>query len=345
MKKLNVKNITRSNIQSLKPYSSARDEFHGDARVFLDANENPFPSSYNRYPDPYQIELKRVISELKGVPVDYIFLGNGSDEAIDLLFRSFCEPGKDSVIIPQPTYGMYTVSANINNVAVKSCALTSDFDIDEIRIKELYDDTTRLIFLCSPNNPSGNLLSTEKVLHIIESFDGLVVIDEAYIDFTDTPGFISYLKEFENLVILQTLSKAWGLAGIRLGMCFANPAVITILNKIKPPYNINSITQTIAIDALSEATKKESWVRAIIAERDLLSQKLNELSVTEFIYPSDANFILAKVKDARSIYEKLVAKGLIVRDRSTVELCEGCLRITVGTSEENKQLIEAMQSL
>ncbi|MDZ7650043.1 MAG: histidinol-phosphate transaminase [Cytophagales bacterium] len=333
----------RKNVLKLKPYSSARDDFKGTASVYLDANENPHTALYNRYPDPHQHKLKQKISALKkGIPVNQIFLGNGSDEPIDLMIRAFCEPGIDNVLIPQPTYGMYTVSAEINNVAIKIVKLTADFDLDVESIKKSWNDHTKLIFLCSPNNPSGNLLSVDKIIQILKDFKGIVIVDEAYIDFTNFPGFIPMLNQFPNLVVLQTLSKAWGLAALRVGMCFASSEIIAILNKIKPPYNISIVSQTAAEEGLDNEALKNEWVVKIIAERNKLERELQKIKIVKKIFPSDANFLLVKVTQAKDVYQKLVERGIIVRDRSNVILCEDCLRITIGTEEENRTLINEL---
>lgn len=340
-----LEKIVRKNVLKLRPYSSARDEFQGEASVFLDANENPYPSSYNRYPDPQQLALKKKIAALKQLPAEQILLGNGSDEPIDLLFRAFCEPGIDKVLIPRPTYGMYTVSAEINDVRIQAVPLTNDFDLDVDATMKAADSKTKLIFLCSPNNPSGNLLSAEKVQDIISRFHGIVVVDEAYIDFTGTPGFLPLLNRYPNLVVLQTLSKAWGLAGIRLGMCFASQPIISLLNKIKPPYNISTLSQEAALEALNHEQQKNEQVEQLIAERKKLEIELKKNILVSRVYPSDANFLLVKVSNAKNIYDKLVKKGIIVRDRSNVVLCEECLRITVGTPEENKILLSELMNL
>jgi histidinol-phosphate aminotransferase len=343
--KLDIDSLVRKNIQRLKPYSSARDEFQGTASVFLDANESPNPSPYNRYPDPLQKELKSKISSIKKVTPENIFLGNGSDEPIDLLFRAFCEPGIDNVVIPQPTYGMYSVSANINNIEIKQVSLTPDFDLDVTAIKNCWDNNSKLLFLCSPNNPSGNLLSREKIIELVNSFHGLVIVDEAYIDFTNQPSFSQRLNEFNNLVILQTLSKAWGLAAIRLGMCFANKAIIQVLNKIKSPYNISILTQQIALKELEMEDRKEKWVKEILDERENLIQQLKSIKSVINVYPSDANFVLAKMKDAKLMYQKLIEREIVVRDRSSVILCDNCLRITVGTKTENQKMLNALMTI
>jgi histidinol-phosphate aminotransferase len=299
----------------------------------------------NRYPDPHQKKLKQKIASLKNVGEDQIFLGNGSDEAIDLLIRAFCEPSTDEILIPQPTYGMYAVSAAINNVQVNQVSLTNDFDIDIDATLQAITPKTKLIFLCSPNNPSGNLLSNEKIMKVLNSFSGIVVVDEAYIDFTSSPGFGSRLNEFQNLVVLQTLSKAWGLAGIRLGMCFASKEIISILNKIKPPYNISGATQSIAQECLNKPEIKEDQVKEILSQRKQLAEGLSSIKIVEHTYKSDANFLLAKVKDAKQVYQKLLDKGIVIRDRSNVLLCDDCLRITVGTPEENKVLLAELKKI
>ena len=342
---LPLEKLVRKNVWRLKPYSSARDDFQGSASVYLDANENPNPSPYNRYPDPHQYKLKEKISNIKYVPADQIFLGNGSDEPIDLLIRAFCEPGIDNVLIPQPTYGMYTVSAEINNVEIKSIPLTPEFDLDLTRISDAWDDHTKLIFLCSPNNPSGNLLDPEKIKTVLTQFQGIVVVDEAYIDFTNDAGFVPLLKIYPNLVVLQTLSKAWGLAAIRLGMCFASKEIIAVLNKIKPPYNISILSQQTALEELHFEVRKNRWVSEIISERDKLKANLINIKAVEKVYPSDANFLLVKIAHARKAYDALVKKGIIVRDRSNVVLCDDCLRITVGSQQENKILLNELKHL
>jgi histidinol-phosphate aminotransferase len=340
-----LEKLVRKNISKLKPYSSARDEYQGTASIYLDANENPHPSQYNRYPDPHQLKVKEKISTIKKIPVNQIFLGNGSDEPIDLLIRAFCEPGIDKVLIPQPTYGMYTVSAEINNVEIKTIKLTTAFDIDFNAISEAWDEHTKLIFLCSPNNPSGNLLDPEKIKAILDQFEGIVIVDEAYIDFTNYPGFVPLLKTYPNLVVLQTLSKAWGLAAIRVGMCFASAEIIAVLNKIKPPYNINIVSQLIALEELHFEVRKNRWVSEIITEREKLRQGLSKIDSVKKVYPSDANFLLVKIANARSVYEALVKKGIIVRDRSNVILCDECLRITIGTQQENQILLNELKQV
>ncbi|HCW06866.1 MAG TPA: histidinol-phosphate transaminase [Cytophagales bacterium] len=342
---MDIRKLIRPNVQKLKPYSSARDEFEGEATVFLDANENPYASNYNRYPDPHQKKLKERISQIKNIEANKIFLGNGSDEAIDLLYRAFCEPGIDEVLIPEPTYGMYSVSANINNIKINSVKLTSDFDIDVESIHKSITPSTKLIFFCSPNNPSSNLLTASRIIQVLESFQGLVIVDEAYIDFTSTESFTTKLNGYANLVVLQTLSKAWGLASLRLGMCFASKEIISVLNKIKPPYNISGAIQEIVLNQLSDTTAFNAHLTEVLKQRKLLSEKLKEVSVVQHLFPSDANFILVRVKNAREIYNQLLSKGIVVRDRSSVVLCNDCLRITVGTPEENEILITELKNL
>jgi histidinol-phosphate aminotransferase len=345
---MDINNLQRENIKNLRPYSTARDEYKGQAQVFLDANENSFGSpldhNYNRYPDPLQLDLKDAISKIKGVPIENTFLGNGSDEAIDLLFRAFCEPGRDNVIILPPTYGMYEVSANINNVEVRKVNLLSNYQLDLEGIAEAVDSNTKIIFICSPNNPTGNSIIRTDIETILANFEGLVVIDEAYINFSKQRTFIPELTEYGNLVILQTFSKAWGLAALRLGMAFAARTVIDILNKVKPPYNINQATQDLALKALENVEQVNEWIKITVAERDLLSKELLNLDVVKTVYPSDANFILVEVSDATGIYNYLVEQGIIIRDRSKVTLCEGCLRITIGTSSENEMLVNTLKS-
>ncbi len=340
-----LEKLVRKNVLKLKPYSSARDEFQGTASVYLDANENPYPSPFNRYPDPHQTKLKEKIAGIKNVLVNQIFLGNGSDEPIDLLIRAFCEPGADNILIAQPTYGMYTVSAEINNIEIKAVNLSSEFDIDVDSILETVNDHTKLIFLCSPNNPSGNLLNPEKIKQVLTQFQGIVIVDEAYIDFTNYPGFVPLIDTYPNLVVLQTLSKAWGLAALRLGMCFAGAEIIAILNKIKPPYNINILSQQTALEELHFEVRKNRWVSEIIAEREKLREGLTKIESIMKVYPSDANFLLVKIENARKVYEVLVKKGIILRDRSNVILCNDCLRITIGTQQENQMLLNELKQL
>jgi histidinol-phosphate aminotransferase len=337
--------LVRENVRKMKPYSSARDEFSGEAEVFLDANENPYPSPFNRYPDPLQLKVKRVLSPLKGVLPEQIFLGNGSDEAIDLLIRAFCEPNRDAILITEPTYGMYSVCANVNAVRIVSVTLNENFDIDLSAFPSLNDPAIKIIFLCSPNNPSANLLNRDSILQLLEQFSGIVVVDEAYIDFTSSPSFALELSKYPNLAILQTFSKAWGLAGLRLGMCFASKEIISVLNKIKYPYNVNIRTQELALEALSNSQQKEKWVTEILTQREKLAHALTALAITQKVYPSEANFILVKVTDAHGTYKRLMDMGIIVRDRSNVRLCDNCLRITVGSPQENERLLTALRSI
>ena len=342
----NLNNLTRNNIKSLTPYSSARDEFKEEAKVFLDANENslgsPLMKWYNRYPDPYQWKLKEAIRNVKGIAVENIFLGNGSDECIDLLYRCFCNPGKDNIIICPPTYGMYEVSANINDVEIRKTPLMEDFQLDLIHLENLIDTSTKIIWVCSPNNPTGNSIHHHDVEMLLNNFDGLVVVDEAYINFARQKSFVSLLEEYPNLVVLQTFSKAWGLAALRLGMAFASVDIITILNKVKPPYNINQASQELAIKALEEVGQVNDMIKEIVAMRDALTEVFSSLPFVEKVYPSDANFLLVKIKEARKVYEYLLTKGIVVRDRSNVTLCDNCLRITIGTEKENTLLVDAL---
>lgn len=341
-------NLLRENIKNLTPYSSARDEFKGEASIYLDANENAFGSPlaqhYNRYPDPMQYQVKMRLSAIKGVPIRNIFLGNGSDEAIDILYRSFCNPGVDNVILVPPTYGMYEVSANINDIQIKRVPLTEEYQLNLEGIAEQIDEHTKMIFICSPNNPTGNSMNREDVETLLANFSGLVIVDEAYINFSRQKSFIQELTEYGNLVVLQTLSKAWGLAGLRVGMAFASEEIIEVMNKVKPPYNMNEASQQLALEALQNVDTVNAWIKQTLSERDKLVLSLKEFSFVLDIYPSDANFILVKTTDAKGIYNFLVQHGIIVRDRSKVELCEGSLRITVGTPEENKILINTLQN-
>ena len=341
-----LNNLVRENIKKLVPYSSARDEFSGDAKVFLDANENslgsPLTKWFNRYPDPHQHALKDAISKVKGIAAEHIFLGNGSDECIDLLYRSFCNPGKDNVIICPPTYGMYEVSANINDVQIKKASLTEDFQLDLIHLENLIDDDTKIVWICSPNNPTGNSLNRNDIEMLLNNFNGLVVIDEAYINFSKQKSFIQELTEYPNLVVMQTFSKAWGLAALRLGMTFASTEIINILNKVKPPYNINQATQDLALKALEEVGQVNDMIHHLVDMRNALSEVFEQIPTVEKVYPSDANFILVKIKDARNVYEFLLTKGIVVRDRSNVKLCYDCLRITIGTEKENTALVDAL---
>jgi histidinol-phosphate aminotransferase len=355
----NLDSLVRYNIKKMTAYASARHEFTGNASIFLDANENSFGSpialpsppvegpavKFNRYPDPLQTVLKEKLSTIKGVPSQNIFLGNGSDEAIDLLYRIFCEPGRDNVIIFPPTYGMYEVCAEMNDVKVRKVNLTDNFQLDVGEIEKAIDPFTKLMFICSPNNPTGNSINRTDINIILNNFDGLVVIDEAYINYARQKTFIAELTEYPNLVVLQTLSKAWGLAGLRLGMAFAPASVIEFMNKVKYPYNINTATQSLALEALDNINWVNEHIAATVVEREKLKNDLLQISCTETVFPSDANFLLVKMKNARQIYESLCEKGIIVRDRSKVILCNDCLRITVGTPGENKQLLEALNTL
>lgn len=334
--------LLRPNIRNLKPYSSARDEYSGEAAVFLDANENPFNAPYNRYPDPYQRELKKRIAEIKGVTPENIFLGNGSDEAIDIVIRAFCEPGTDNVVSIAPTYGMYQVAADINNIEVKKVLLTDDFELDTDSLLSATDEHTKIIFLCSPNNPTGNCFQQEDVKKILDGFEGIVVLDEAYIDFAPNKSWLKKLTQYPNLVVLQTFSKAWGMAGIRLGMAFAQNGIINVFSKIKYPYNVNVLTQQKALDLLKENDKMQKWVDELLEERTRLIEVLRTKKFVQKIYPTDANFVLLKTPEPKKIYNYLVDRKIIIRDRSNVALCEGCLRITVGTPEENRELIDAL---
>lgn len=345
----NIADLLRPHIQSIKPYSSARDEYTGKSGVFLDANENPYGpvtgKGYNRYPDPYQRSIKEKLSGIKQVATDHIFLGNGSDEPIDLLIRAFCEPGQDQILIMPPTYGMYRVSADINNVACIEVPLTPDFQINSDAVFEAITPNTKIIFICSPNNPSGNVMAENTIMKILKAFNGLVVIDEAYIDFCALPSWTNKLKDFDNLIVLQTFSKAWGLAALRLGMAFTNPFIIGILNKIKPPYNINGATQELALEALGKEIIKEKMVEDILEERKYLREALSAIPQISTIYPSEANFLLVRIADAHHLYQKLIDELIIVRDRSKVLLCDDCLRITVGTKKENELLVTTLIKL
>lgn len=340
---MNLEQLVRKNIWNLKPYSSARDEFKGEASVFLDANENPLRDNYNRYPDPLQWELKQKIANVKGVAPEQIFLGNGSDEPIDLVIRIFCEPRVDNIVAIDPTYGMYQVCADINDVEYRKVLLNEDFTLDVNRLLSTVDNNTKLIFLCSPNNPTGNLLNRQEVEKVVNSFSGIVVLDEAYIDFASEKSWLAVLDKYPNLIILQTFSKAWGLAAVRLGMAFASPDIIKFFNKVKYPYNVNILTQEFVAKALDHESEKQQWVNILLKGREYLQTELQKLPFVEYIYPTDANFILIKVPDANYIYKKLADKGVIVRNRNSVSLCAGCLRITVGTKEENERLIKELQ--
>ncbi len=343
-----IKALLRPHLLTLKPYSSARDEYGGQEGLFLDANENPFGTpgiteAFNRYPDPYQIELKKAIAKVKGIAQNKIFLGNGSDEPIDLLIRSFCQPAVDKILILPPTYGMYEVSAHINQVTLLEVSLTADYQINLPAVLAAIDAHTKMLFICSPNNPTGNLMNRASILELINQFKGLVVIDEAYIDFASEESLLSELDAHPNLVVLQTFSKAWGMAGLRLGMAFASEAIIHILNQVKAPYNINSLTQKSALKILEYAEGKNQWVREILENKEILTKNLEKLDLVEKVFPSDANFLLVKVKDAPSVFHYLIQEKVIVRDRSRVQLCDNSLRITVGTPEENFILIQTLK--
>jgi histidinol-phosphate aminotransferase len=342
-----IKTLLRKHILNVKPYSSARDEYEGELGIFLDANENTIGSTtpdglYNRYPDPLQWEVKAALSILKNIPAKQIFLGNGSDEPIDLLVRAFCEPYQDNIIQMPPTYGMYQVSADINAVHVVDVRLSDNYQLDASKVLSAVTPFTKIIFICSPNNPTGNNLDSAEILTIIKSFTGLVVVDEAYIDFSSQASFIAKIATCPNLVVLQTFSKAWGLANLRLGMAFASEEVIAVMNRIKPPYNINGVSQQLALEALKNVALKDEMVKEINTERAILAKALSQFSFVLKVNPSDTNFILLKTTDAPGIYKQLVDQKIIVRNRNSVLLCEGCLRITVGTSEENKALLIAL---
>jgi histidinol-phosphate aminotransferase len=344
---MNVERLLRTNIKTIKAYSSARDEYQeaSDDMVFLDANENPFQTSVNRYPDPQQTLVKERLTKIKGIPSSQILLGNGSDEVLDLIFRAFCEPGKDNVITLPPTYGMYKVLADLNAVDITYVTLDSNFEPKVEEILGSQDDNSKLLFLCSPNNPSANSFKAKSIERLINEFNGIVVIDEAYIDFSNQRSWLSRLNEFPNLIVTQTFSKAYGLAGIRLGICCASEFIISILHKIKPPYNVNQLTQTKALERLSTLEEVNEQIKIIVKERDTLTSALNDISFIKHVYPSDANFVLVKVDDANLRYEQLIKKGIVVRNRTNQPLCENCLRFTVGTPEENKQLIETLIQL
>lgn len=343
-----IHSIIRPNIKDLVPYSSARDEFTGEAKVFLDANENslgsPLLKWYNRYPDPHQQALKEKLSHIKGIAPAHIFLGNGSDEAIDILYRAFCEPGRHNVIVCPPTYGMYEVSAHINDVAVRKVPLTEAFQLDLEAMEASVDADTRIIWLCSPNNPTGNSLDRGDIEMILNNFDGIVVVDEAYINFSRHRSFIPDLADYPNLVVLQTLSKAWGLAALRVGMAFASTDIIGIMNRIKPPYNINEAAQQLASDALEEVEQVNEMIRILVTERDRLAEALETHPLVQHVYPSDANFLLVKVNGGRKVYDFLLTQGIVVRDRSTTPGCADCIRITVGTPTENGILLRALDA-
>ena len=347
MNRLNVQELVRENIKGLSPYSSARDEYvsDGSEMVFLDANENPFENGVNRYPDPQQRSLKAILAKQKGVKVNQVLFGNGSDEVLDLIFRAFCEPKEDNIITLPPTYGMYKVLASINNVENREVILTADFEPDVAAILGVMDANSKLLFLCSPNNPTANSFSSDKIVKLLNNFKGIVVIDEAYIDFSKAESWISKLGAYNNLIVTQTLSKAYGMAGIRLGICFASEEIIAILNKIKPPYNVNELTQKSALDRILNVAKVKQEVVDILKERALLSKALLQLNFVKKVYDSDANFVLAKVDNATSRYNQLLKKGIVVRNRTTQPLCENTLRFTVGTKQENEKLIQVLKEI
>ena len=339
-----LKEIVRKNIYSLKPYSSARNEFKGEASIFIDANENPYDTPYNRYPDPLQLQVKEKISALKGVSVENIFLGVGSDEPIDLLYRIFCEPQKDNVVALEPTYGMYAVCADINNVEYRTVSLKENYQFSADDLLAATDENSKIIWLCSPNNPTGNALETAEIEKVLKNFSGIVAVDEAYIDFSSQPSFLKVLKEYPNMVVLQTFSKAWGSAGVRLGMAFASEDIIKIFNKVKYPYNVNVLTQRYAIKLLDNFSQVEKKVKAIFKNREKLEKQLAKIKCIKEVYPTDANFILVKTIDSDAIYKYLIEKGIVARNRNGITLCDNCLRITVGTAEENKQVIAALKN-
>ncbi len=339
---MQITDLIRPNIRSLQPYSTARDEYEGDLGIFLDANESPFNNGYNRYPDPHQARLKSLLSPLKGVARENIFIGNGSDEAIDLLFRIFCEPERSNAISIAPSYGMYEVAADINDVEMRKVLLNDDFSLPVERLLEAADADSRLLFICSPNNPTGNAFPREDIERIVREFPGIVVVDEAYIDFSDKPGLLPILSEYPNLVVLQTLSKAWGMAGLRCGLAFASPEIIGYMNRVKYPYNINVATSAIVERLLEEPVPEH--VKVIKEERKRLAEALAKFPFIKKIYPSDANFLLVKVNDANALYDYLISQKIIVRNRDKVALCKGCLRITVGTPEENQKLLSTLSS-
>ncbi len=344
--KFDIKKIVRHNIETLKAYSSAKDEYTGEANVLLDANENslgsPLTKWYNRYPDPYQKKVKEKLAFIKQIKAEQIFLGNGSDECIDILFRTFCEPGKDNIIICPPTYPMYEVGANINNIAIKSAPLLPNFQLNVAHIEQLVDAQTKIIWICSPNNPTGNSLDRIDIETILNHFNGLVVVDEAYINFSKQKSFAQSLIDYPNLVVLQTLSKAWGLAGLRLGMCFADASIIKYMNKVKAPYNINIVTQELALTALEEVGQVNDMIQHLVDMRIALAEVIASMPHVEEVYPSETNFLLVKIPKATQLYHYLLTRGIVVRDRSSLENCSDSLRITIGTEQENTQLVDAM---
>lgn len=344
-----LEKLVRPNILNLQPYSSARDEFKGEGNIFLDTNENALGSviseNYHRYPDPLQSKIKNKIANTKNIESHHIFVGNGSDEAIDLLIRVFCRPDRDHIITLPPTYGMYEVSANINDVAVKQVLLHDDFSLNVPEILRNTDIYTKIIFVCSPNNPTGNIMDLSDIRYLCANFTGIVVIDEAYLDFAEEPSAINLLNLYPNLVVLRTFSKAWGLANLRVGLLYASKEIVALLNKIKPPYNVNGLSQKLILQALENPSKKKEYTQILTQERNKLAQKLATFSFVKVVYPSQTNFLLVKVKDANALYQYLLSKGIIVRNRSKEPLCENCLRITVGTQKENQVLLEELGKL
>jgi histidinol-phosphate aminotransferase len=347
IKEFNINDLVRPNVLHLNPYSSARDEYQEVSRdmVFIDANENPFENGLNRYPDPQQIKVKTVLAKLKGINTNQILLGNGSDEVIDLIFRAFCEPNRDNIITLPPTYGMYEVLANINAIEVKNVLLDDNFHPQVDKILETANASTKLLFLCTPNNPTANSFGSDKIEYLLNSFQGIVVIDEAYIDFSNQDSWVNRLNEFPNLIITQTLSKAYGMAGIRLGICYASEEIIVILNRIKPPYNVNELTQVKALERLNSSQFVAEEVQTILEQRKRLVSKLKDIKIIEKVFSSDANFILVKVDDANKRYDELIGQEIVVRNRTNQPLCENCLRLTVGSPVENEKLIKALKLL
>lgn len=339
-----LKDLCRKNIWNLAPYSCARTEFAGrNARVFLDANENPYNEPYNRYPDPLQIEVKKQIAKVKNVDMEKIFLGNGSDEAIDLVYRIFCRPGVDNVVAIAPTYGMYEVCADINDVEYRAVLLDEQFQITAGKLLAACDANTKVIWICSPNNPTGNHINREAIVEVLQKFQGIVVVDEAYSDFSGERTFRSVIDHFPNMIVLNTMSKAWGCAGLRLGMAFASKEIVEIFNKVKYPYNINMLTQQEALEILNDPFQVDEWVKNILQERSKVALAFLDLPICEKVYPTDANFFLAKMTDAQAIYDYLVRKGIIVRNRNKVQLCGNCLRVTIGKKSENVELLSALR--
>lgn len=347
MSTFNIDDLVRDNIRNMEPYSSARIEYSGEASVFLDANENsfgsPLPENYNRYPDPLQGQLKRALSKIKGLPPENIFIGNGSDEVIDLAFRIFCRPGMDNVIICPPTYGMYKVAAAINDIATREVLLTPDFQLDMEGILSAVDEQSKLLFICSPNNPTGNNLNRLDIEMLLNNFPGIVLIDEAYINYSSQKSFVQELAEYENLVVMQTLSKAWGLAALRLGLAFASEKILELFNKVKPPYNINLSSQQLGVRALEGLEEVNATIRTTVQQRQVLQEELRQFPFIEKIFPSDANFILIKTSNAEVLYRYLSSRRIIVRNRSKEPLCQNCLRITIGTQKENEILLDALK--